>query len=72
MGPRGNTFNTNVVMGSARMLWSLFAILPTWLWFGHGSSGRSMLLEHERHHDLGMDALVTVCSWKLCFAHTLE
>ena len=22
-----------------------------------------MLLEHERNHDLGMDALVTVCAW---------
>ena len=22
-----------------------------------------MLLEHERNYDLGMDALVTVCSW---------
>ena len=22
-----------------------------------------MLLERERHHGLGMDALVTVCSW---------
>ena len=31
--------------------------------FGHGCSGHRMLLEHERNYDLGMDALVTVCSW---------
>ena len=35
----------------------------TELWFGHGCSGHRMLLEHERNYDLGMDALVTVCSW---------
>ena len=33
------------------------------LWFGHGCSGHRMLLEHERNYGLGMDALVTVCSW---------
>ena len=32
-------------------------------WFGHGCSGHCMLLGHERNYDLGMDALVTVCSW---------
>ena len=32
------------------------------LWFGHGCSGERMLLEHERHYGLGMDALVSVCS----------
>ena len=31
--------------------------------FGHGSSGECMLLEHERNFGLGMDALVSVCSW---------
>ena len=31
-------------------------------WFGHGCSGHRMLLEHERDHGLGMDALVIVCS----------
>ena len=31
-------------------------------WFGHGSSGEHMLLEHERNCGLGMDALVSVCS----------
>ena len=35
----------------------------TELWFGHGCSGHRMLLEHERNYGLGMDALVTVCSW---------
>ena len=31
---------------------------------GHGCSGGCVLLEHERCHGWGMDALVTVCSWK--------
>ena len=26
-----------------------------------------MLLEHERYYGLGMDALVTVCSWNANF-----
>ena len=35
-----------------------------WLWCErHGCSGHRMLLEHERNYGLGMDALVTVCSW---------
>ena len=33
------------------------------LWFGHGCSGQLMLLEHDRNYGLGMDALVSVCSW---------
>ena len=32
-------------------------------WFGHGCNGSRMLLEHERNYGLGMDAMVTVCSW---------
>ena len=32
-------------------------------WFGHGCSGQRMLWEHERNYGLGMNALVTVCSW---------
>ena len=32
-------------------------------WLGHGCSGHHMLLEHERNHGLGTDALVTICSW---------
>ena len=48
----------------ARMLWSSYALRTrTLLWFGHGCSGHRMLSEHERYHGLGMDALVTVCSW---------
>ena len=35
----------------------------TLLWFGHGCSGDPMLLEHESYYGLGVDALVTVCSW---------
>ena len=34
-------------------------------WFWHGCSGQRMLLEHARNHGLGMDALVSVCSWLL-------
>ena len=46
------------------MLWSPYALgTRTGLWFWHGSSGHRMLLEHERKYVLGMDALVTVCSW---------
>ena len=28
-----------------------------------------MLLEHERNYGLGMDALVTVCSWNMSREH---
>ena len=42
-------------------------------------SSRHMLLEHERYSGLGMDALVTVCSWTQtllgfghgCFSHRM-
>ena len=48
----------------AWMLWSAYALgTRTELWFGQGCSGQRMLLEHERNYDLGMDALVSVCSW---------
>ena len=33
------------------------------IWFGHGCSGKLVHLEHERNFGLGMDALVSVCSW---------
>ena len=33
------------------------------LWFGYGVSGDRMPLERERKCSLGMDALVTVCSY---------
>ena len=56
--------NTNEIMIWAWMLWSPYALgTRTKFWFGHGCSDHRMILEHERHHDLGMDALVTVCSW---------
>ena len=46
------------------MLWSAYALgARTELGFRHGCSGRRMLLEHERNYDLGMDALVSGCSW---------
>ena len=35
----------------------------TLLWSGHGCSAGRMLLEHERSYGLGLDALVTACSW---------
>ena len=31
--------------------------------FGHGRSGERMLVEHKWNYGLGMDALVSVCSW---------
>ena len=58
------SWNTNEIMVWAWMLWSPYALgTPTELWFGHGCSGHRMLLEHQRNYGLGMDALVTVCSW---------
>ena len=57
------SWNTNVVIMWAWMLWSPYALgSRTLLLFGHGCSGHRMLLEHERYYDLGMDALVIVCS----------
>ena len=57
-------WNTNGIMVWAWMLWSPYALgTRTELWFGHECSGHRMLLEHERNYGLGMDALVTVCSW---------
>ena len=53
-----------VIMLLAWLLWLLFALgTRTLSWFGHGHSGHHMLLEHERYYGLGMDAVVTVCSW---------
>ena len=46
------------------MLWSAYALgTRTELWFGHGCSGQRMLLQHERNYGLGLDALLSVCSW---------
>ena len=33
------------------------------LWFGHACSGERMLLKHRWNYGLGMDVLVSVCSW---------
>ena len=58
------SWNANGFMVWAWMLWSPYALgTRTELWFGHGCSGHRMLLEHERNYGLGMDALVTVCTW---------
>ena len=51
------------------MFWAWMLLLShalgtrTLLCFGHGCFGYRMLLEHERNSALGMDAVVTVCSW---------
>ena len=56
--------NTNGVMVWAWMLWSAHALETRMeLWFGHGCSGQRTLLEREGNYGLGMDALVSVCSW---------
>ena len=58
------SWNTNGIMVWAWMHWLAYALgTQTELWFGHGCSGERMLLEHERNNGLGMDALVSVCSW---------
>ena len=56
--------NPHGIMIWTWMLWLAYALgTRTELWFGHGCSGWRMLLEHEQNYDLGMDALVSVCSW---------
>ena len=56
--------NTNGIEVWAWMLWSPYALgTRTILLSGHGCSGHLMFLAHELHYCLGMDALVTVCSW---------
>ena len=58
------SWNTNGYMLWAWMLCSPYAPgTRTDICFGHGCSDHRMLLEHERNYALGMDALVTVCSW---------
>ena len=58
------SWNTTGMMVWAWTLWSLYAVgTLTELWFGHGCSGHRKLLEEERKYGLGMDALVSVCSW---------
>ena len=58
------SWTTNVIMVWAWMHWSPCARGPrTSLWFGHGCTGHRVLVDQKRHYGLGMDALVTVCSW---------
>ena len=58
------SWNTTGIMVWAWMFWSADALgTRSELWFGHGCSGQRMLLEHDRKYGLGMDALVSVCSW---------
>ena len=53
------SWNTNAVMVWAWRLPRPYALgTRTLLWFGHGCSSDRMLLEHERHNGLGMDALI--------------
>ena len=54
----------NGIVVWAWMQWSPYAFgTKTELRFGHGCNGHRMLLEHKRNYGLGMDAMVTVCSW---------
>ena len=58
------TWNTNGLMVWAWILWWAYALgTRTDLWFGHGFSRERMHLEHERTYGLGMDSLVSVCTW---------
>ena len=57
-------------LGTGTKLWFVHDVLATFafgtrmkFWFGQGCSGHRMLTEHERNYGLGMDALVTACSW---------
>ena len=56
--------DANGIMLWGWVLWSPCAVgTRTELCCGHVCYGHRMLLEHERNNALGMDALVTVCSW---------
>ena len=58
------SWNTTGILVWAWMLWSADALgTRPEFWFGHGCSGQLMLLEHDRNYGLGMDGLVSVCSW---------
>ena len=62
------SWTRNVIMVSAWMHWPPCARGPhTSLWFGHGCTGHCVLVDQKRHYGLGMDALVTVCSWTTKF-----
>ena len=54
-------WNMNRIMVWAWMLFSPYDFgTRSESWFGHGCCGERMILEHERSHGLGMDALFTV------------
>ena len=53
------SWNTNGIMVLAWMRIGTRTVV----WFRHGCSGMRMLLEHEQSYGLGMDALVSECSW---------
>ena len=58
------SWNTNEIMLWVWMLWSPYILgIRMRLCFGYGCSGLRMLLEYERDYALGMDALVSICSW---------
>ena len=58
------SWNTNGIVVWPWMLWLVYALgTRTEVCFGHGCTGERMLLERERNNGLGMDALVSVCSW---------
>ena len=60
------SWNTNEIMVWAWMHGLPYALRARKrLWFGHGCKGNRMLVEHEGDYGLGMDALVTVCSWNM-------
>ena len=64
------SWNTNVIMVWAWMLWLSYALgTRTLLWLGHGCSSPRILLEHERYYGLRMDALVTVISHRILLEH---
>ena len=58
------SWNTNVIMVWAWMLWQPYALgTRTLSCFGQGRIANRMFSEHERYHALGMAASPTVCSW---------
>ena len=62
------SWNTNVIMVWAWMLWSSYALgTRTLLWFGHGCSGHRMLSEHERYDGHGMVWPWTKSKYVYCF-----
>ena len=57
-------------LGSQTLLWfghgcssHRMLLAQALLWFGHGCSSHRMLLRNGLYYGVGIDALVTVCSW---------